>query len=109
MEPGYIVALVAILVGAGIPLSTLAVRVGLKPLAEAVVKLRESFVEDRDAAALSRRLLELDEEVRDLRQEVARLTETEGFYRELRANGQFEASRQADALSRLPNESPKRD
>lgn len=85
---GEVIALFAIGIGALIvliPLSVFAVRQGLNPLAEALIKLREGFAGEQNAT-LSRRMFELEDEVRELREKVTRLGEAEGFYQKLRGS-----------------------
>jgi hypothetical protein len=71
----------------GIPLVGITARMVIKPLVEALVRLREAGVTTgaQQQILTDRRMTELQEEVASLRQNVERLMEAESFNRQLGA------------------------
>jgi hypothetical protein len=68
-----------------VPVAGLTARLTLKPMVDSILRLRESFGSGAGGGAVERRVLELDEEVRRLRDTIARLEEAEAFHRSLAA------------------------
>jgi hypothetical protein len=68
-----------------VPLLGLTARLAIKPMVDAIVRLRESFIHGGGTGVVERRVLQLEEELQQLRLEVHRLREAEAFQRELLA------------------------
>jgi hypothetical protein len=68
-----------------VPVLGFTARLALKPMVEAIIRLRESFTTGSGSGVVGHRLLQLEEEVRQLRQSLKQLKETEAFHRELLA------------------------
>lgn len=62
-----------------VPALAVTARLALKPIVEAVVRLREAFTPPAAAAQTEQRLLRLEQEVRGLRAELRRLDEGQRF------------------------------
>ncbi len=76
--------LVFIFVVFGVPALAIGARLALRPIVDAIVRLRESFAPSA-ALPADPRLHALEAEVGRLRQEVKRLSESETFSRQLRS------------------------
>ncbi len=63
-------------------------RLAIRPIVEAIVRLRESFPAPSASALSARRLAELEAEVSSLRQAVTQLTEEAAFDRQIQNPGQ---------------------
>lgn len=68
-----------------VPLLGLTARLAIKPMVDAIVRLRESFAHGGGGGVVERRILQLEDELQQLRREVHRLAEAEAFQRELLA------------------------
>lgn len=79
-----IVAIISLTVLIGIPVLAISVRIALKPVVEAIVRVREGFSTET-AALQARRFERLEGEMDGLRAEVERLREAEEFQRRLEA------------------------
>jgi hypothetical protein len=79
-----IVAIISLTVLIGLPVLAISTRIALKPVVEAIVRLREGLNSD-SAALQARRFERLEAEVDGLRDEVERLREAEEFQRRLQA------------------------
>lgn len=66
-----------------VPVLGITARVGIKPMVDAIVRLRESFADSGQDGLLGRRVAQLGGEVQSLRTEVVRLREAEAFQRSL--------------------------
>lgn len=77
-----IVAIISLTVLIGIPVLAISTRIALKPVVEAIVRLKEGFNNERDALN-ARRFERLEAEMDGLRDEVDRLREVEDFHRRL--------------------------
>ncbi|MDX1675293.1 MAG: hypothetical protein R3314_10905 [Longimicrobiales bacterium] len=68
----------------GIPVMGLTARLAIKPLVESIIRVREAFLQEgRDEAVSARDVERLEAEVRELREQVHRLTEAAEFDRKL--------------------------
>lgn len=68
----------------GVPVMGLTARFAIKPLVESILRVREAFLDERRVGTASAAEVErLEEEVRELRQQVRRLTEATEFDRRL--------------------------
>lgn len=86
MDIEEVMGLLALLALVVFPALALTVRLSLKPIVEAIVRLREAFV-GSDLPASQARIARLEGEVRELKAEVERLAEVEEFYARLREPG----------------------
>jgi hypothetical protein len=68
-----------------VPIFGITARLAFKPMVDAIIRLRESFAGGSDGGLVERRVLELEDEVRQLRQTVLELKESRTFHRELLA------------------------
>ncbi len=89
------IALLSMVVLTAIPVMAISVRIALKPVAEAIVRLREGF-SGESRALEARRLERIEAELDGLRAEVERLREVDEFHRSL------EASARTSPPGRLP-------
>jgi hypothetical protein len=85
MDPGkmIVISVAAIVVLA--PVLAITSRIALKPIVDAIVRLRESAHGGALNGAVERRVLELEDEVSQLRAGMARLEETVAFQQKLLA------------------------
>lgn len=89
MDPDIIeniTGLVAVLLGTAIvliPVLALSARFALKPVIEAIIRLRQSQGAAQDSAVQDRRISLLEAEVQNLQQAIHSLTEAEDFRRRL--------------------------
>lgn len=68
----------------GVPVMGLTARFAIKPLVESILRVREAFLDERRVGTASAAEVErLEQEVRELRQQVRRLTEATEFDRRL--------------------------
>lgn len=68
----------------GVPVMGLTARFAIKPLVESILRVREAFLEESRADhASAAEVHRLEQEVRELRQQVHRLTEATEFDRKL--------------------------
>ena len=68
-----------------VPVLGITARLALKPIVDAIVRLRESAPTARFSDAVAGRVMELEDEVRHLRASVSRLEETLEFQQKLLA------------------------
>jgi hypothetical protein len=68
-----------------VPILGLTARFALAPLLRTLAALTHSFYKQRDTALLERRMLALEDALRQVHRELARLAETRDFDRELAA------------------------
>lgn len=85
MSVGDVVAGSVIVFVIVVPVAALSARVALRPIVDSILRLREAFAASGGGGVVERRVLELDEEVRHLRDTVARLEEAEAFHARLAA------------------------
>lgn len=85
MEIDDIIGFIFLFLIVVVPLLGLTARLAIKPMVDAIVRLRESFAQGAGGVLAERRVLELEDEVRQLRAEVRRLSDAEAFQRELLA------------------------
>ena len=71
----------------GIPALAIAARLAIRPVAEAILRLREASVAAPGASISEQRFAELEAEVTTLRATVESLSEGAAFDRQLRASG----------------------
>lgn len=71
----------------GVPAVAIAARLAIRPIVEAIVRLREVFVVAPGAAPSEQRLARLEAEIEALRAAVASLSEEAAFDRQLQASG----------------------
>ena len=69
-----------------VPVLGITVRLALKPIVDSIVRLRETAPTTRLSDAVAGRVLELEDEVRQLRTTVGRLEETVDFQQKLLAS-----------------------
>jgi hypothetical protein len=69
----------------GVPVLGITVRLALKPIVDSIVRLRETAPTTRLSDAVATRVVELEDEVRQLRGSVTRLEETVEFQQALLA------------------------
>jgi hypothetical protein len=69
----------------GVPALGITARLAFKPMVEAMILLRDSFGGSGGAGLVERRVMELEDEVRQLRSTVHELQEAEAFHRALLA------------------------
>jgi hypothetical protein len=67
----------------GVPVLGITVRLALKPIVDSIVRLRETAPTTRLSDAVATRVVELEDEVRQLRGSVIRLEETVDFQQQL--------------------------
>ena len=92
MDPKEIAFLAIVLCVVCIPVLGITARLALKPIVDAIVRLRESSGSTQLSGAVAGRVMELEEEVRHLRTSVARLEETVDFQQKLLTAPNAEAS-----------------
>ncbi len=83
---GDMMSFVAVMVLLGVPVMGFTARFALKPIVEAVLRLRESFdgrAEPRDVAALQARVRGLEDQLADLQTQMLRIDETTRFHAQL--------------------------
>ncbi len=88
MAPVDLVPLVAVVMGllvVLIPISGLTARFALKPIAEAVARMRESQGSSREVAILEQRVALLEQQLSNVETDVNRLEESREFERQLRS------------------------
>jgi hypothetical protein len=66
-----------------VPVLAITARLAIKPIVDAIVRLRESGGGGRLSDAVAGRVMELEDEVRQLRSSVSRLEETVDFQQKL--------------------------
>lgn len=98
MDPKDAVLLAITSVVVCVPVLGITARLALKPIVDAIVRLRESAPTARLSDAVAGRVMELEDEVRSLRGTVSRLEETVDFQQKLlaapRAEAGFSAARE---------------
>ncbi|MFW6079049.1 MAG: hypothetical protein ACODAE_05470 [Gemmatimonadota bacterium] len=82
MDADELILALLVLILIGTPVLAISARIALKPLAEAVARMREAFQGSRDAVS-DDRLAALEEEVRLLRRALEHRMELGGFDAEL--------------------------
>ncbi len=87
MEIDDIIGFVFLFLIVVVPVLGVTARLALKPIVDALIRLRENFAPNPGGVLVERRVLELEEELRQVRAEVRRLAEAEAFHRELLAPG----------------------
>jgi len=85
MEPKEAVLLLIMFIVFAVPVLALTARMVLKPIVDAIVRLRESAGGGQLSGAVAGRVMELEDEVRQLRASVGRLEETVEFQQKLLA------------------------
>jgi len=85
MEPKEAVLLLIMFIVFAVPALAVTARLVLKPMVDAIVRLRESGGGERISGSVANRVLELEDEVRQLRTTVGRLEETVDFQQKLLA------------------------
>jgi len=88
VAPIDLVPLVAVVMGllvVLIPISGLTARFALKPIAEAVARMRESQGASREVAILEQRVALLEQQLSTVETDVSRLDEAKEFERQLRS------------------------
>jgi hypothetical protein len=85
MEPKDAVLLAIMSVVFCVPVLGITARLALKPIVDAIVRLRETAPTNRLSDAVAGRVVELEDEVRHLRASVSRLEETVDFQQKLLA------------------------
>lgn len=85
MNPKDIAFLAIIFCVVCVPVLGITARIALKPIVDAIVRLRESAGAGQLSGAVAGRVMELEEEVRQLRGTVGRLEETVEFQQKLLA------------------------
>jgi len=85
MDPKDAVLLAITSVVVCVPVLGITARLALKPIVDAIVRLRETAPPARLSDAVAGRVVELEDEVRHLRTSVARLEETVDFQQKLLA------------------------
>jgi hypothetical protein len=83
MDASDIVMLLLVFFGVVVPVLGITARLAIKPMVNAIVRLRESFAQGAGSGLVERRVLQLEDELRQVRAEVQRLAEAEAFQREL--------------------------
>ena len=86
MDPKDAVLLAITSVVVCVPVLGITARLALKPIVDAIVRLRESAPTSRLSDAVAGRVVELEDEVRQLRTTVGRLEETVEFQQKLLAS-----------------------
>lgn len=66
-----------------IPALGITARLALRPVVDAIVRLKETFGEQPGNAVLEKRVVQLEDELQQVREEVQRLREVEAFHRAL--------------------------
>ncbi|MFL5385454.1 MAG: hypothetical protein ACJ8GN_23275 [Longimicrobiaceae bacterium] len=85
MEPKEAVLLLIMFIVFCVPALAITARLVLKPMVDAIVRLRESGGNAQVSGSVANRVLELEDEVRQLRSTVGRLEETVDFQQKLLA------------------------
>jgi hypothetical protein len=85
MEPKEAVLLLIMFIVFAVPALAITARLVLKPMVDAIVRLRESGGGAQISGSVANRVLELEDEVRQLRTTVGRLEETVDFQQKLLA------------------------
>jgi TolA-binding protein len=83
MDAGAIVSLLLVFFLVVVPILGITARLAIKPMVNAIIRLRESFAQGAGSGLVERRVLQLEDELRQVRAEVQRLAEAEEFQREL--------------------------
>jgi hypothetical protein len=83
MDASDIVMLLLVFFGVVVPVLGITARLAIKPMVNAIIRLRESFSQGAGSGLVERRVLQLEDELRQVRAEVQRLAEAEEFQREL--------------------------
>jgi hypothetical protein len=83
MDPKDAAMLFLMFIVFGVPVLALTARMVLKPIVEAIVRLRESSGGARVTDTVANRVLELEDEVRQLRASVTSLEQTVDFQQKL--------------------------
>jgi len=86
MDPNDAVLMAIMSVVICVPVLGITARLALKPIVDAIVRLRESAPTNRLSDAVAGRVVELEDEVRQLRATVGRLEETVDFQQKLLAS-----------------------
>jgi hypothetical protein len=82
-----------------IPALGITARFAVKPVVDAIVRLKESFGEAPVGGLVERRVLELEEELRQVQEELRRLSEAEAFQRSLISGAPQPQERVSDTLA----------
>lgn len=82
MTEDWAIVLVTFIV-VGIPVMGLTARLAIKPLVESILRVREAFLEKPGDGASAAEVERLERDVRELREQVRRLTEASEFDRKL--------------------------
>lgn len=85
MNPKDIAFLATVFCVVCVPVLGITARLALKPIVDAIVRLRESAGGGQLSGAVAGRVMELEDEVRQLRASVGRLEETVEFQQKLLA------------------------
>lgn len=83
MDPKDAVLLLIMFIVFAVPALALTARMVLKPIVDAIVRLRETSGAARVSDAVANRVLELEDEVRQLRASVTTLEQTVDFQQKL--------------------------
>ncbi len=83
MDASDIVMLLLVFFLVVVPILGITARLAINPMVNAIVRLRESFAQGAGSGLVERRVLQLEDELRQVRAEVERLAEAEEFQREL--------------------------
>ncbi|HEV7588110.1 MAG TPA: hypothetical protein VGO40_08245 [Longimicrobium sp.] len=86
MDPKDAVLMAIMSVVICVPVLGITARLALKPIVDAIVRLRETAPTARLSDAVAGRVMELEDEVRQLRASVSRLEETVDFQQKLLAS-----------------------
>ncbi len=84
MSPDDVLIFILVFLIVAVPILGLTARLALKPIVDAIVRLRETFA-DSSGGSTERRMRALEEELRQVRAELQRLAEAEAFHRKLYA------------------------
>jgi hypothetical protein len=82
-----------------VPVLGITARFALKPIVDSIIRLRESWGAGNAEGVVARRMLELEDEVRQLRSSVTTLEDTVAFQQKLLAAGDAPASAASHAAT----------
>jgi hypothetical protein len=85
MDPAEAIKLGILAIVICVPVLAITARLALRPIVDSIVRLREGYGGPPPSPGVERRVLELEDEVKALRQAVSRLEEADHFDRALGA------------------------
>lgn len=85
MDIGDLSGLIVVICLVAVPALALSARIALRPIVEAILRVREAFASGPGAAAVERRVVELEAALEQLRAEVHRLARAQEFHEQLQA------------------------